>query len=120
MLAGRLSFFSNVRQISTELSSAEMNLPSRRWRFGKSPFSLTRCAAWATQIGPEKIQEDGKPSLLSVSRPSAFIPFENKKAAGASAPAARKEPHDGYARIPSDDLTVWFNASVFAAEMNAR
>lgn len=43
-----------------------------------------------------------------------------KKAAGAEAPAARKEPHDGYARTPCDDLTVWFIASDFAAVMNAR
>lgn len=42
------------------------------------------------------------------------------KAAGAEAPAARKEPHDGYARTPCDDLTVWFIASDFAAVMNAR
>lgn len=46
--------------------------------------------------------------------------FRNAKAAGAEAPAARKEPHDGYARTPCDDLTVWFIASDFAAVMNAR
>ncbi len=46
--------------------------------------------------------------------------LETQKAAEAEAPAARKEPHDGYARTPCDDLTVWFIASVFAAVMNAR
>lgn len=46
--------------------------------------------------------------------------LEMQKAAEAEAPAARKEPHDGYARTPCDDLTVWFIASDFAAVMNAR
>jgi hypothetical protein len=46
--------------------------------------------------------------------------LETQKAAEAEAPAARKEPHDGYARTPCDDLTVWFIASDFAAVMNAR